>query len=88
MTISSFRHGLIRIEQYKAMLCKKKKTNNKLNKFNSICFAVKRTMKNTTRREAKMKFYKVVALPMWLYVRETLIIKSKDINRFQGTEIR
>jgi hypothetical protein len=64
-----------------------KDINNKLNKVNSLCGTLKRTMKHKRRREAAMKFYKVITPSVLLYGSETRAVKRKDINRMQTTEM-
>jgi hypothetical protein len=65
-----------------------KDIHNKLYKFSSVCGKLRRTFKTKTGKTTQMKFYKVMALPVLLYGRETWTIKTKDMNKIQATEMR
>lgn len=43
----------------------------KLSAFRSICGTIHRNLKNKTRKDTRMKFYKTVAVPTFLYASET-----------------
>jgi hypothetical protein len=50
----------------------------KLKKFRHICGTLKGTLKNRTRKETQIKFYRVMAVPPCLYSGETWILNQKD----------
>jgi hypothetical protein len=62
--------------------------NKKINKFQSICGAVSRTLIRKTRKETNLKFYKVMATPVLLYGCETRTLKKRDWNRIQAAEMK
>lgn len=60
---------------------------NKINKFNHVCGVINRSLKNT-RKETKMKFYRVMAVPMLLYGSEFWILTKKEERRIEAVEMR
>jgi hypothetical protein len=62
--------------------------NHKLEKFNYRCGNIKRNLKNKTRTEIQIKFYKVKAIPAGLYGSENWVLAEKDKNRLQAAEMR
>jgi hypothetical protein len=53
-----------------------------------MCGTIKRTLKNKTRTETQVKFYKVMALSAALYGSENWVLTEKDKNRIQAAEMR
>ena len=66
---------------------KKEDLFNKLSKFNFICGTIKRSLKNT-RRETKLKFYKVMAVPVLLYGCEFWTLTRKEERTIEAAEMR
>jgi hypothetical protein len=62
--------------------------NNKLSKFQNICGVIARTLKNKTRKETNLKFYKIMAVPVLLYGSETWTLRKRDWNRIQVAEMK
>jgi hypothetical protein len=52
--------------------------NHKLEKFNYICGTIKRTLKNKSRTETQITFYKVVAVSAGLYGSENWVLTEKE----------
>ena len=61
---------------------------DKLNKFTHICGTISRTLKNKTRKETQLKFYKTIAVPTLLYGSETWITTKKEESRIQAQEMK
>lgn len=66
---------------------KKEDLFNKLSKFNFICGTIKRSLKYT-RRETKLKFYKVMAVPILLYGSEFWTLTKKEEKTIEAAEMR
>jgi hypothetical protein len=62
--------------------------NDKLNKFQNICGVIARTLKNKTRKETNLKFYKIMPLPVLLYGSETWTLRKREWNRIQAAEMK
>ncbi|KAJ4429720.1 hypothetical protein ANN_21924 [Periplaneta americana] len=62
--------------------------DNKISKFQWICGTINRTLKNKTRKETKLKFYKTMAVPVLTYGSESWIIKERDKSKLQTAEMR
>jgi hypothetical protein len=62
--------------------------NNKINKCQSICGVISRTLKRKTRKETNLKFYEFMAIPVLLYGCKTWTLKNRDWNRIQAAEIK
>ncbi|KAJ4432143.1 hypothetical protein ANN_20759, partial [Periplaneta americana] len=62
--------------------------DNKISKFRWICGTINRTLKNKTRKETKLKFYKTMAVPVLTYGSESWIIKERDKSKLQAAEMR
>lgn len=60
---------------------------NKINKFSYVCGVIKRSLKST-RKETKIKFYKVMAVPMLLYGSEFWILTKKEERRIEAAEMK
>ena len=65
-----------------------KDIEQKVNKFQAICGTIQRTFKNKIRKETKMKFYKVMALPTLLYGSETWVPTQKLNSKIQAAEMK
>ena len=61
---------------------------NKLSKFRSICGTIHRNLRNKTRKETRMKFYKTVAVPTFLYASETWTLGKGEEKKIQAAEMR
>lgn len=59
----------------------------KINKFNYICGTIKRNLKQT-RKETKLKFYKVMAVPMFLYGSECWTLRKSEERKIEAAEMR
>jgi uncharacterized GH25 family protein len=62
--------------------------NHKLEIFNYMCGTIKRTLKNKTRTEKHITFYKVMAVSAGLYGSENWVLAEKYKNRIQAAEMR
>ena len=60
----------------------------KTEKFNYINGTIRRTLKNKTRKETMIKFYKVMSVPAITYGSETWIINKSDKRKIQSAEMR
>jgi hypothetical protein len=52
-----------------------------------LCGPVHRTLKNKTRKEKRLKFYKTMAIPALMYGGETWVPTKKVQTRIQSTEM-
>ena len=50
--------------------------------------AIRRTLKNKTRKDTQLKFCRVMAVPMLLYGTESWITRKRDKNRIQAAEMK
>jgi hypothetical protein len=53
-----------------------------------MCGTIKRTVKNKTGNETRIKFYKVMVVSAGLYGSENWVLTEKDKNRIQAAEMR
>lgn len=60
----------------------------KVHKFQSICGTIKRTLKNKTRRDTVLKFYKTMAVPVLAYGAETWAMNRSDKRIIETAEMR
>lgn len=60
----------------------------KLNKFNHICGTISRHLKNKTRKDTQVKFYKTIAVPTMLYGCECWILTERQRSRIQAQEMK
>jgi hypothetical protein len=56
-------------------------------KINYICRTVLRTLKNTSRPDAQIKFCKTVAVSTGLYGSEAWVMSARDRSRLQAVEM-
>lgn len=61
---------------------------NKINKFQRICGTINRTLRNKTRKDTKIKFYKTMAVPILTYGSESWVVKETDKRKLQAAEMR
>lgn len=59
----------------------------KLSKFQQVCGTIHRTLRQKTRKETRIKFYKTMAVPLLLYGSETWVINKKISSRIQSAEM-
>lgn len=57
-------------------------------KYQAICGTISRTLKNKTRKDTAIKFYKTMAVPILTYGSESWITTQKDTNKLQTAEMR
>jgi hypothetical protein len=62
--------------------------NNKIQKFQMVCGTISRTLKNKTRKDTLMKFYKTTAVPILSYGSESWVTSKKDKGKIQAAEMR
>ena len=56
----------------------------KINKFRNICETIHRHLRNITAQNARLKFYKTIAIPTLTYASEAwVMIKKKKAARFR-----
>lgn len=60
----------------------------KLAKFQRICGTINRTCKNKFRRDTKLKFYKVMAIPVISYGSEMWTATKKQESKIQASEMK
>lgn len=65
-----------------------KDINAKLSRFQMICGTIDKTLKNKTRKETRMKFYKTMAVPALLYGSEVWVSSNSTKRKIQSTEMR
>jgi hypothetical protein len=59
----------------------------KLGGFQMLCGTIHRTVKNKSRKETRLKFYKTVAIPALMYGSEIWVPTKKVQTRIQSTEM-
>ena len=57
-------------------------------KFQRVCGTINRTFRNKIRNETKLKFYKVMAVPMLAYGSETWTLNKKQQSKIQASEMK
>ncbi|KAJ4444055.1 hypothetical protein ANN_05844 [Periplaneta americana] len=60
----------------------------KVHRFQSICGTIKRTLKNKTRKDTVLKFYKTMAVPVLAYGAETWAMNRSDKRIIETAEMR
>lgn len=65
-----------------------KDLTNKLNKFRYICGTIQKCLKNRTRKDTRLKFYKTMAVPVVLYGSETWVLSKREQTRLQAAEMK
>lgn len=65
-----------------------KDIENKLNKFQLICGTINRTLQNKTRKDTKLKFYKIMAVPVLMFGSESWILQERDRSKIQSAEMK
>lgn len=61
--------------------------NKKVSKFQMMCGTIHRTLKNKTRKDTRIKFYKTMATPLLLYGSETWVNTKRIQNKIQSAEM-
>ncbi|KAJ4447240.1 hypothetical protein ANN_09244 [Periplaneta americana] len=62
--------------------------DNKIRNFQRVCGTITRTFRNKIRKETKLKFYKVMAVPTLAYGNETWTLTKKQQSKIQTTEMK
>lgn len=62
--------------------------DNKICNFQRVCGTINRTFRNKIRKETKLKFYKVMAVPTLAYGSETWTLTKKQQSKIQTTEMK
>ena len=65
-----------------------KDLEQKVNKFSRICGTISRTLKNKTRNDTQIKFYKTMAVPTITYGSEVWVTSKKQEQRIQTQEMK
>jgi len=86
-------HPLEQVSHFNYLGCytsfeKDKDIDHKIHKFQYICGTIHRTLKNKTRKDTMLKFYKTMATPTLLYGCESWVITQRDNSRIQASEMR
>jgi hypothetical protein len=68
-------------------ISKENDIDKKLGRFQMLCGTTHRTLKNKTRKEKRLKFYKRMAIPALMYRSEIWVPTKKVQTRIQSTEI-
>lgn len=61
---------------------------NKLVKFRNVCGTIHKYLRNRTRKETRLKFYKTIAVPTLMYASETWVNTKKIKNKIQTAEMK
>ncbi|KAJ4434804.1 hypothetical protein ANN_23375 [Periplaneta americana] len=62
-------------------------TDNKLAKFQMICGTIHKTLRQKTRKDTRLKFYKTIAVPVLLYGSESWVTNKRSLSRIQSVEM-
>ena len=62
--------------------------DNNVIKYNAINGCINRYLGNSMRKEVKLRLHNVVSKPMLLYSSETWIMREKDKNKIESSEMR
>lgn len=60
----------------------------KIQRFEHICGTINRTLSNKTRKDTKIKLYKVMATPILMYGSESWVPSQKEVKKIQTAEMR
>ena len=60
----------------------------KINRFQSMCGTIRRTLKNKTLRKTQMKFYKTTAVLMLTYACENWTLNRSNRRRIETAEMK
>ena len=60
----------------------------KVSRFNMICGAINRSLRNRARKNTLLKFYKVMAIPALAYGSEAWVLTKKHESKIQAAEMR
>lgn len=60
----------------------------KLYKFQYMCGTISRTLKNKTRVDTQLKFYKTMAVPMLMYGSENWALNRSDVRKVETSEMK
>ena len=60
----------------------------KINRFQSMCGTIRRTLKNKTLRKTQLKFYKTMAFPMLTYACENWTLNRSDRRKIETAEMK
>lgn len=60
----------------------------KINRFQSMCGTIRRTLKNKTLRKTQLKFYKTMAVPMLTYACENWTLNRSDRRKIETAEMK
>lgn len=60
----------------------------KLNQFRHICGTIQRTLRNKTRKDTIIKFYKVLAVPLLLYGSENWVLNRSVKRKIETSEMQ
>jgi hypothetical protein len=61
---------------------------NKLQRFNYLFRAIKRSLRNRAQQETILKFYKVLSVPVLLYGREFWTLTKQQLQQIESSEVR
>lgn len=64
-----------------------KDIDTKLSRFKMICSTIHKTLRNKTRKETRMKFYKTMAVPTLLYGSEVWVSSNSTKRKIQSAEM-
>jgi hypothetical protein len=62
--------------------------SQKIYKFQYACGTIKRTLRNKTRKDTILKFYKVMAVPTLVYGSENWAVNRADIRTAEAAEMK
>ena len=65
-----------------------KDVERKLNKFQHMCGTIHRTLRNKTRKDTMIRFYKVLAVPLLTYGSENWVLNRTAKRRIETAEMR
>lgn len=68
--------------------CDKKDINIKIQKFQKLCGTIRRALRQKTRQDTQLKFYKTMAVPMLTYGCENWTVNRSDRRKIEAAEMR
>ena len=64
--------------------CERKEVNNEINKFQTMCGTISRTLKGKTQLSTQIKFYKVMAVPVLMYGSENWSLNRSEKRKIEA----
>jgi hypothetical protein len=61
--------------------------DNKLAKFRNVCGTIHKYLKHNTRKDTSLKFYKTIAVPIFIYDSEAWVLPKREESKIQSSEM-